>query len=246
MAMTASREGIPRGRRFPAAPSPGFTLVELLIVIAIIGILAALMVPALSGAMESANAEQCANNMRQIGLAVRAYAAAWNFRVPPSSCPYAEAARKEWWLNALQPYAGNRLLYRCPSDPTEDLRFIDWQYPPDDASTWEGYRWSSYTTNGRMDTAYTTADSVPRASATIYVSESPQRMLGADHVHPELWISERDLKNNIAYDRHQGRANYLFVDGHVDTLALEETWKKDVVNLWNPKRAPEWSDMRQY
>jgi len=220
--------------------------VELMVVLVIIGMLAAVLLPALGAAMDSADTTACANNMKQIGLAVRAYASAWKFMLPPSSCPYAKAAREQWWLNALQPYAGHKLLYRCPSDYTEQARFIDWQNPPDDASTWGQSRWASYLTNGRMDTAFTALDAVRRPAAVVYVCEAPETALGADHVHPERWVSEQDVKNSVAHDRHRGRANYLFLDGHVETLAVEETWKKDVVNLWNPKRAPDWSDIRRY
>src|ERR1051325_11802693 len=84
-----------------------FTLVELLVVLAIIAILAGLLLPALSRAKTKARLAQCTSNLRQWGLAYRQYADDNQDCLPRRGQgvkPLEQLDRQEDWFNALPPY----------------------------------------------------------------------------------------------------------------------------------------------
>jgi prepilin-type N-terminal cleavage/methylation domain-containing protein len=104
-------------RRSAANTAAGFTLVELVVVIAIIGTLIALLIPAVQAARESARRTTCANRVKQLALALHSHADA--YRVLPAGArsslsPYAQLLP---FLEQQATYRGEVAEFRCPSDP---------------------------------------------------------------------------------------------------------------------------------
>ena len=217
----------------PVNDKRGFTLIELLVVIAIIAILAALLLPALARAKESARAIQCLGNMRQLGLAVRCFADDNQGHLPRSQHS-AFAHRQMPWERSIAPYLGastttwtNLLdgVYHCPSDRRTEpwsygLNVYLYELGADDDYAGKPQTWRQLS-------------QLRRPAATILFAENAS---STDHIMPQFWLSTSDVVD-LAHRRHQERANYTFGDGHAERLPLERVFNPPQTDCWNPLRA---------
>jgi prepilin-type processing-associated H-X9-DG protein/prepilin-type N-terminal cleavage/methylation domain-containing protein len=224
----------------------GFTLVELLVVISIIAMLIGILLPALNKARQQAKKLICTSNMRQVGIAAQAYIIDSENRLPPSSCHITNP--DQYWLRVLSKYTGEQLLFHCPSDKSKN--FVDWNKPLNEQ---QDKRYSSFAVNALLDPVcfryggnmnrYNRVDSIRRPMYCIWISEAPdtENFQLADHIHPESWEGSVEYaKKFIAWDRHMGKSNYLFVDGHVENLKFEETYDWPSRCYWYPESVPTW------
>lgn len=237
-----SRSGSRAARR-------GFTLIELLVVVAIIALLISILLPALRNAREQGKRTVCLSNMRQMGIALLSYAIENGEYVPTCSCPLAEPdiehPEKYYWLNVLQRYAKQPLISHCRDDKTTKP-FLDWSNPPP-REEWQNYRWSSYAVNAcvgplQSPLALERLNQIKNTSFVIFLGEvrAGDTYDYADHIHSDLWEGLEDPKQSVAWDRHHGVSNYLFVDSHAEPLHWKKTWEFPLVNMWWPEHAPGW------
>jgi prepilin-type N-terminal cleavage/methylation domain-containing protein len=139
--------------RVSRPPAAGFTLIELLVVIAIIAILAALLMPGLQQARESAKKVQCLSNMKQIVLTLLLYSNDNEGRFPPVAweggnvfVQLGDPDQTAWrsWGGWMPSYFPKRDILRCPA---RDKKTFDattspywWGYEPQYAIWWTSYR----------------------------------------------------------------------------------------------------------
>lgn len=113
------------------SPRNGFTLIELITVIAIISLLASLSIPGFKKALDQANTMRCANNLRQIGIAVLNATHENDNKYPKMNnpLPFQQYYTEEDppiknMVDVLTPYGVDTTTFRCPSD-MKGLREFD-------------------------------------------------------------------------------------------------------------------------
>lgn len=204
----------PRPRVMSAARAAcsgrGFSLVELLAVVAIIGVLAALVLATLGPMRANARMAKCSANLRSIGTAFEQFAADYRGYYPAVTYNTAHTNgrvnpnKSHWWVE-LKPYIG------------VDIKTIGGIDGNPFAICPDGLTGM----NGKMDYYFQTPRvTIGRPSKTILAGDSKSHVLS-------VWTGDPTGEQFQSSDpqRHRARANYLFVDGHVETLALADAYR---------------------
>lgn len=199
----------------------GFTLVELIIVVAIIMLLAAMFFPVFEAAMARAESTSCLSNLRNMGMAVRLYADDYEDAIVPASVGGPPGYQGTCWDVLLQRYLRNRDILLCPSDesPTASV--------PGRVSLPHSYG---------INFSIAFLGGYNASSLRIFEIEEPARVILFCEIYGTFrtfGVSYPDGQfERVARDRHSGGANYTFVDGHARWLQAEATVSP--VNMWQP------------
>jgi len=229
------------GKRFLT----GFTLVELLVVIAIIAILMAILMPALRKAREQGKRVVCLNNLRQLTLAWIMYADENDDKLVNGSAGHNRAGEPAWveqdWKNgqerksvpeqiiavragALFPYTKNVKLYRCPVAFRGEIR----TYSVVDAMNCRDKE-------GMLMLKMRTE--IKRAGERcVFVDDSDATSVHGWTVHYNInaWHDEPPL-------RHGNGANWSFADGHSEYWK----WKEPETRTFNPSNEHLWKHRKR-
>jgi len=194
----------------------GFTLIEILVDVAIIALLAAFLFPVFSRARENARRASCQSNLKQIGLAFAQYTRDYDEHFPQAGDGSGTVTNFNAWAAALRPYIKSEQIFQCPSETTA--------FDP------------TYNTLGALNDYW--------ANASIVITGGAAGISQSEMTAVALTVLNGDGKGDVAAaasgtplytmdystwngygstaaeppSRHLEGANYSFADGHVKWL----------------------------
>jgi prepilin-type processing-associated H-X9-DG protein/prepilin-type N-terminal cleavage/methylation domain-containing protein len=204
----------------------GFTLVELLVVVAIIGMLVGLLLPAVQSSREASRRANCLSNLRQIGIATHMFANAHGGRFPQTIHADTATLQHQSWVYTLAPYMEDVDAIRlCADDPKREARLLN------------GAKGTSFVINEFVSVplpeSVLNLHKMMQTSKVIMVFEgADRRNVNEEHVHCSSWYLPLRVSKGfdtvwdyilfeIQPDRHDDTANYLYADGHADNIPVQ-------------------------
>ena len=218
---------------------PAFTLIELLVVISIIGILAAMLLPALGAAKKRAQQISCMNSCKQFGLAAKLYAGDNNDAVVPTRDT--TNANGQVFLQLLAPYLTSGTNAMNAMNAGTNSPSVFWGCPmfqANSTNTYTGTFSSWYTGFGEN-----TSPGLQANNNSIYgtgyifkfdnITTPSTRILIGDNGDFNMGSTTITNINMTGCLRHSNRGNFSFFDGHVEPLKMSEalnSWTYGTIN----------------
>ena len=206
-------------RLCPAASSAffsrAFTLLELVVVMAVIALLATLVLPSLTGVKTRAQGLSCLNNLRQWGSATHAFAVDHDDLLPKDGAPNGASLREGWYVDlprilGLPPYAEMPWRTNAAFEPGRSV----WICPTNRRRS-NGFNLFHYCLNQHINKAGSgnqiRLSSIRRPATAIWLFDNGKAAAVAQ-------------QNNVHKDLHRSGAHFLFLDGHVARFNSSDCW----------------------
>ena len=196
---------VPANRSLPASGHRAVTLIELLTVIAIISVLAALLIGSVSRMVDAGRRVKCAQNLASLGKGFTAYMGENEMSLPPK--PLTGEGAQDWMVKLDQyvPYSSN--VYICPCHTTNLV-----------ASTINTNMVTSYAINTYMRDYPSQFPMFRPKISPLFIPNPSKVGLLVDGTSGWLKESQPERLSFV----HRGTANVLFLDGHVQTMRKPE------------------------